>query len=408
MQTITLNRGQTEALEALREFVAGPGGTFYLAGPAGSGKSVTLAEATRLGVLPSSSASFPVAWCAPSWRAAQVLRAKGRGSADPALMSASSFHAVVYGAPSTELQCTECGEWKGEEEDECAHKWVKALRFNVDDTDAKSTGSGLLIVDESSMATVKMIRDAQAKGWSHILLCGDEYQLPPPTPPSADLRSVLLGRSPDAELTEVMRQALESPVLRAATDVRENGWTRLPAGHELLSRKGGPADIIITGTHNTRIRMNEMVRRQMGLSAMALPRAGEPLVACANYRNLELFNKTEARVVSDGEAVAGSPESWRATISYYPTDRERTEQVSLHRNGLFQPKAHQSAEWSGSAEADRRLRVWLGYAITAHSAQGGEWQNVGIVNEAGMFREHASRWLYVAISRARSGCWVLQ
>ena len=406
--TIVLNKGQQAAVDALADFLAGPGGTFYFAGPAGSGKSTVLAEATRLGIIPASTASYPVAWCAPSWRAASVLRAKGRGSKDPALMSATSFHAVIYGAPKQEPQCTECGAWQGEEDDDCAHKWVKALKFDVDDSGDKDRQGGLLIVDESSMASVKMIRDAESRGWSHIVLCGDEYQLPPPTPPSPDLRSALLGRTPDTELTEVMRQALESPILRAATNVRENGLIRLPAGHELLSRKGGPADIIITGTHNTRIRMNELVRRQKGLSAMALPRAGEPLVFCANYRGLEAYNKTEARLVTDGEPVSGQPEAWRATIAYSPGERERTENVLMHRNGLFQAQAHKSPEWSGSAEADRRLRVWLGYAITCHSAQGGDWQNVGIVNEAGMFREHASKWLYVAISRARENCWVLQ
>lgn len=176
----------------------------------------------------------------------------------------------------------------------------------------------------------------------------------------------------------------------------------------MLSRKGGAADIVITGSHNTRSRMNEMIRRQKGLSAMALPRAGEPLVMCANYKSLDLYNKTAATVVTDGEAVPGQPEAWRATIAYSPGERERAEAVTMHRNGLFQAQAHKSPEWSGSAEADRRLRVWLGYAITAHSAQGGEWENVGIVNEAGLFREHASRWLYVSLTRARQNCWVLQ
>jgi exodeoxyribonuclease-5 len=190
--------------------------------------------------------------------------------------------------------------------------------------------------------------------------------------------------------------------------VRENGWVRLPVGHPLLTKSGGRADVILVGTHNTRVRMTEMVRRQKGLSAMALPRAGEPLMACANYRSLELFNKTEARLVADGEAVSGNPEAWRGVISYFPGDRERRESVMLHRNGLFQAQAHKSPEWSGSAEADRRLRVWFGYACTVHSAQGSEFDHVGLVNEAHMFREFASRHLYTAASRARETLWVMQ
>lgn len=403
-----LNKGQSEAVEGLREFLRSDGGTWYLAGAAGTGKSTVMAEATRMGVIPPCTASLPVAWCAPSWKAALVLRAKGRSSHDPALMSASSFHAVVYGAPTQEPQCTECGAWRGEEEDGCAHRWEKALRFDLDAGDEKNQITGILLVDESSMLTRKMLADAQQRGWRWIVLLGDTYQLPPPTPPSPELRSALDGRVPDVELTEVMRQALDSPILRLATDVRENGWVRLPVGHELLSRGGGKADVILVGTHNTRIRMNEMIRRQKGLSAMALPRAGEPIISCANYKGLELFNKMEARLVTDGEAVPGQPEAWRATIAYSPGERERQETLNLHRNGLFQAQAHKSPEWSGSAEADRRLRVWLGYAITVHSSQGSEFGHVGLINEAHMFREFASRHLYTAVSRAKEGLWVMQ
>lgn len=405
---IVLNKGQQAAVDALADFLASEGGTFYLAGCAGTGKTTTMGEATRLGVIPPCTASLPVAWCAPSWKAASVLRRRGRTSLDPALMAASSFHAVVYGAPKTEPQCVECGAWQGEEDDDCAHRWEKALRFDLDSGGEKDQATGVLIVDESSMLTRRMLADAQARGWRWVILLGDTYQLPPPTPSSPELRSALDGRVPDVELTEVMRTALDSPILRLATDVRENGWVRLPVGHPLLTKSGGRADVILVGTHNTRVRMTEMVRRQKGLSAMALPRAGEPLMACANYRSLELFNKTEARLVADGEAVPGNPEAWRGVISYFPGDRERRESVMLHRNGLFQAQAQKSPEWSGSAEADRRLRVWFGYACTVHSFQGSEARSVGVINESHMFREFASRHLYTAVSRARESLWVMQ
>lgn len=405
MVTIELTKGQTQALEALRAFVAGPGGTFYLAGVAGSGKSTVLGEAVRIGVLP----PHGTAWCAPSWKAAMVLRSKAGD--DVAMRNATSFHSVVYSAPTTEPQCENCGVWKEDEYEGCeagAHKWVRALRFDVDSEDSKNMSGGILLVDEASMLTRKMLEDAQLRGWSHIVLIGDTYQLPPPTPPSPELRSALAGRAPDVELTEVMRTALDSPILRLATDVRENGWVRLPAGHPLLSRKGGKADVIITGTHKTRVQMAQAVRRQMGLSALALPRKGERLMVCANYRNLGIYNKTEITCASDGESI--SKDVWKAQISF-SADGGRTlreDEFPLHRNGLVDPNAHKSPEWEGSAEADRRLRVWLAYAITGHSSQGSEWQNVGIVNEAGVFRDEASKWLYTVVTRARENLWVMQ
>ena len=40
------------------------------------------------------------------------------------------------------------------------------------------------------------------------------------------------------------------------------------------------------------------------------------------------------------------------------------------------------------------------YGLTVHKAQGSQWSNVTIFNEAGVFGEHARRWLYTAITRA--------
>jgi ATP-dependent exoDNAse (exonuclease V) alpha subunit len=40
------------------------------------------------------------------------------------------------------------------------------------------------------------------------------------------------------------------------------------------------------------------------------------------------------------------------------------------------------------------------YGLTVHKAQGSQWSNVTIFDEAGVFGEHARRWLYTAITRA--------
>ena len=43
--------------------------------------------------------------------------------------------------------------------------------------------------------------------------------------------------------------------------------------------------------------------------------------------------------------------------------------------------------------------VMYGYAITAHKAQGGQWDNVLVIDESSVFDESA-RWLYTAVTRA--------
>ena len=41
-----------------------------------------------------------------------------------------------------------------------------------------------------------------------------------------------------------------------------------------------------------------------------------------------------------------------------------------------------------------------GYALTVHKSQGSQWDNIVLFDESFMFREHASRWLYTAVTRA--------
>ena len=41
-----------------------------------------------------------------------------------------------------------------------------------------------------------------------------------------------------------------------------------------------------------------------------------------------------------------------------------------------------------------------GYALTVHKAQGSQWDDVVLFDESFAFREHRSRWLYTALTRA--------
>jgi exodeoxyribonuclease V len=44
--------------------------------------------------------------------------------------------------------------------------------------------------------------------------------------------------------------------------------------------------------------------------------------------------------------------------------------------------------------------VTWGYCLTAHKAQGSQWNDILVVDESYCFREMASRWAYTAITRA--------
>ena len=42
----------------------------------------------------------------------------------------------------------------------------------------------------------------------------------------------------------------------------------------------------------------------------------------------------------------------------------------------------------------------FGYALTTHKAQGSQWGSVLVLDESGVFKENADRWLYTAVTRA--------
>ena len=49
-----------------------------------------------------------------------------------------------------------------------------------------------------------------------------------------------------------------------------------------------------------------------------------------------------------------------------------------------------------------------GYALTVHKAQGSQWNDVIVFDEAAAFREDARRWRYTAVTRAAERVTVVQ
>ena len=74
----------------------------------------------------------------------------------------------------------------------------------------------LLIVDEASMVNAALARDLISFGFQ-ILIIADPMQLPP----VEGGVGYFMRFKPDVMLNEVHRQALNSPILRLATDVRQ-------------------------------------------------------------------------------------------------------------------------------------------------------------------------------------------
>ncbi|MDV4144424.1 ATP-dependent RecD-like DNA helicase [Shimia sp. FJ5] len=268
----------------------------------------------------------------------------------------------------------------------------------------------LLVLDEVSMVGKQMAEDLLAFG-KPILVLGDPGQLPP-----VGEESFFTDAEPDVMLTEIHRQAADSPILRVATMARrgepipfgafdENVWKmsqRDVMPGQLLN--GGQ---VICGKNATRRRLNTAMKRAAGFGADYPTGAGEKIICLRNRNDLGLINGmflklTDVRPhphnprafraevqTEDGLAIPGEQEFWRGEYDDHVVfDPNRNRHEWATRRGLIE------SSW--------------GYAITCHKAQGSSFGTVIVFDEGfGRSAEEYNRWLYTAITRAEHGLLIL-
>src|ERR687894_2958789 len=176
---MTWSPQQDSALKAVAEWLRrGEPQVFRLFGYAGTGKT-TLARHIAEGV------EGEVAFGAYTGKAALVLRSKG-------CSEASTIHSMIY---------------RSRESDEGGPQFV----LNRQSAAAKAD---LIIIDECSMVDEELGRDLLSFR-RPVLVLGDPAQLPP-----VKGGGFFTEREPDAMLTEVHRQAQDSPIIRLSMAVR--------------------------------------------------------------------------------------------------------------------------------------------------------------------------------------------
>lgn len=392
---------QEAALRAVGDWLKAPGEKklFRLFGYAGTGKT-TLARhfASQCGGL--------VLFAAFTGKAASVMRANG-------CHNANTIHRLIYKPqPKSDVRLLELRghiaelthriESPGDNEDVqlCeqqlveARKEVKeieqdlkqpsfALNFESDVRHAK-----LVVIDECSMVDGRMADDLMSFG-TPILVLGDPAQLPP-----VKGDGYFTNAEPDVMLTEIHRQAKDSPIIRLATDVREGrGLTPGTYGDSLVVHRSDldrgsvmAHDQILVGRNNTRrttnVRARELLKR-----ASHLPEKGDKLVCLRNDHKIGLLNgelwNTIDSVILDDDTLALTLEG----------EEGQHLSVEAHRH-------HFEGRELGYWEKRQAQEFDYGYALTTHKSQGSQWGSVIVFDESGCFRQDRKRWLYTAITRA--------
>jgi len=229
-----------------------------------------------------------------------------------------------------------------------------------------------------------------------LLILGDPGQLPPVGGPGA------FDADPDYFLTELYRQEAGNPVVELATRARK-GMPISPGkyGGSMAYKKLNPMkwadyDQVIVGKNATRERICRELRAGQGHRDWK-PQEGDKIIVLENNRLLRVVNGAQYTACETRQAEEG----WSVTVLAQDDEgieRELTCWAQPFADGLDGEKAV-------SREMDYHLRqtkvyaTW-GHAITCHKAQGGQWDDVLVMDESRVFRNDADRWLYTAITRA--------
>jgi exodeoxyribonuclease-5 len=344
-RSVILSPEQEQAIAAIDEFIADPSRqSFALHGLAGSGKTTVLQYTARK--------YDCAAICTLTGKAASVIRRRSG-------LQAQTIHSYFYRL--REAKKDEHGR--------------DILRFEATHRE-RELQQRIVLLDESSMINHEMAADILRTG-AKIIACGDPGQLPP-------VIGTQFFSHPDFTLTEIHRQALESPIIRQAHRVRagrryepdhDDFRVALTATDDDLRE----ADIILCWLKRTRDAYNRKARRIRGYW-QPNPQPGEPLVCLKNAPDYGLFNGAiytlQRPFLQNDTSISLDVDGDLVTVP-----NVAVEGVSKHPTG------------------DLTSRFDAGYAMTVHKGQGSEWDNVVLIDEHRQAVE-TRQWLYTGITRA--------
>jgi exodeoxyribonuclease-5 len=386
-----LTASQTAALETILEAVGNGDPLVSLSGAAGTGKTTLIKELNE-------TLSESVV-CTPTNKASQVLCSKG--------IDASTFYKKFYileetvGGKPRFISC---------------RRWLNEKRGGL--PDGKIDYAPVLIIDEASMVSSRSIDDMR-RMCDTLILVGDHNQLPPVG--DRDYPAGVFGSlRHNAELTEIMRQAEGSMILTLADALRQ-GDPRVGKMLKHFEPQESFQSLIHAGTqmiaftNKERQRLNHVARRVLGFD-QPWPQKGDKMVVTNNFSD-DLINGTVVEVAdfqwdqinhfADLGVVLPSGRVFETTLDMQTFIGDQIgSQRTLLEEHLKRPDREDDAN---------RLEATFAYCLTAHKAQGSEWENVLVFDQRSVIKivaekdprgslspdEYVRRWTYTAITRAR-------
>jgi exodeoxyribonuclease-5 len=263
----------------------------------------------------------------------------------------------------------------------------------------------LIVVDEGSMVEEKVAKDLESFGIPMIIL-GDLNQLPPV------FGNPYFLRDPDIRLTKIMRQAEDDPIVHLAREVLAGNELKIgvygssaviPRSqiNEYFIRK---ADIILTGTNRLRYNINNLVREKMKrIVKLDYPHMGEKIICRKNNWNKcidDNFYMTNGTTGFVDCVYRDSFDGKTMTIDFRPDFSKKIfKNVTFDYAHLYEIPGQEPEQPSPVSIYNDKIEY--AYAITIHTSQGSEWDNVLYFAENMLRNKEDNKKLqYTAITRA--------
>lgn len=267
-------------------------------------------------------------------------------------------------------------------------------------------GADLITLDEVSMVGEDMAADLMSFG-KPILVLGDPGQLPPIKGEGAFTQA-----TPDVMLTEIHRQALDSPIIRLATMAREGRFIPYDAYsddvHKMRRGDMSPrdmmaADQVLVGMNATRLSLNNAMRKSSGRQSEFPEGPDEKIICLKNQNDVGLVNGMfislsdcgavgefgfRARIKTEDGADIGEKTVYRGHFDdHVSLDKDRAKRDHFKKKGM--------------------VEATYGSAITVHKSQGSQFENTILYDDGFGRGEDRNKWLYTAITRAVTGLLIL-
>ena len=273
----------------------------------------------------------------------------------------------------------------------------------------------LIVVDECSMVS-KEIFDLLLSHKIHVIFLGDSFQLP------AISESANILEHPHVTLTEITRQALDSPIIRLSMDIREGkplvyGGPKearvMPKNHVSEGLLLG-ADICLCGRNDTRYKMNKQIRQLKWKDKYQDgPLNGDKLICLKNY--WKITDTQDEVPLVNGMIGKISRVHTTETKLLHPKLTARFEnetgevfdkaRINIDYQMLTQhePRINNS-NWKDFYKVQKPLLFDYADCITVHKSQGSQWDKVLVFSEIMGTKENYYKWLYTSVTRAVEKC----